>query len=240
MRLLPFILALVLLTGCLVVPIPHTTVRATGIEGTVLDARTHAPIAGALIYRTEHPEASCHTDSSGHFLLKEIRNWHYAKVLGAGGESHLPDQEYWSDYRLTVLHTNYATWDSDRDTSQGTTFFLNKLEEPSDPRPWLIFNGNGTILQDMGAARYLRPGEIHLLKQADGKPSGLHIGFTRRVYEPRVTALHNPDKAEVSVYGPVDYGRGRDWEFRIYYRHRSPNVSSVKDSSRIYRLDFIR
>jgi hypothetical protein len=224
MRPIPFILALVSLTGCAELH-PYARVRCWEISGTVLDSRTHAAISGALVHRTEHLEFSCHTDSAGHFVLKEIPNWR---------RDPLP-----ADLRITITHTNYATRQIEMADNQGKPLLLDRLEEPSNPRPSLIFSGAGTILQDMGGGQYLKPGDITFVKNAGGEPSELHIRFTRKVYEPQVRALRNPDKAKIYTYGSTDYQRDMDWEFRFQYKHPS-NAKRVEDSSRVYRLDFIR
>jgi len=115
----------VLLNGCIVTPVssywvnPHTTIRSARISGTVLDERTHAPIADAKIFLTQHPKVACKSDSSGHFELKGIRNWHWASVGDpGGGVGDVPSGEIW-DPNITVSHTNYQPrqidWFKDQD-----------------------------------------------------------------------------------------------------------------------------
>lgn len=76
------VLGLALLTGCL--PIPHTTDRSGEVRGRVLDARTRAPIQGAKIYFVNSPHHPTHTDATGYFHMKAIRNFHWAYVTPEG------------------------------------------------------------------------------------------------------------------------------------------------------------
>src|SRR5436305_13101022 len=58
------------------------------------------------------------------------------------------------DPEIMITHTNWATqeihWDP---TNQ--IILLKKLPAPSAVRPWMTFDGNGVILEDGGARRYL-------------------------------------------------------------------------------------
>jgi hypothetical protein len=241
MRSLPFIPALVLLTGCspLVVPVPHTTVRDYKISGTILDARTHAPIPNALVYRTEHPRFSCYTDASGRFVLKEVHNWHYAKLYGIANLQHLPAKEFWGDNLFTVSNANYAQRTIDLYFERGPTFFLDKPGETTQQRRLsLTFDGSGSILKDAGAGQYLRPGDIRILKRlksnVEDRPSSLHIGFVRHVINPRITAADQPDTPQFSL----GVQNGLDWEFGITYFNPTEG-EFLQDRSRVYRLEFI-
>ena len=97
-----FILLLGLLTSC--IPYPHTTQRLAEVHGRVLDARTHAPVEGAKIVLTEHPQFSCKTDSSGYFRLKEIRNFHLG---GTPPEGDWPARQWWWPH-ITISHPQYT------------------------------------------------------------------------------------------------------------------------------------
>ena len=65
-------------SGCAPIPggyvslTPHTSTRLLPFGGTVIDERTRAPIAGATVSLTEHPNVARKTDASGHFEFKEI------------------------------------------------------------------------------------------------------------------------------------------------------------------------
>lgn len=236
---------LVLSRGCVPVPggffafDPHTTPRLLPFDGTILDERTHAPIAGAKIFLTAHPEVAYKSDSSGHFEFKEVHNWHYGSVGNAGGSEDLPPGEHW-DYDATIVHTNYIPRQAGFYALSDHVVLLKKLGEPSGPHPWLLFNGSGEILRDMGAGQYLRPGGIRIIAHYNGgtdtEPSALHIGFVRRVYDPQVATVNSPDKASIAFPERKEF----DWDFRIEYAW-DPNTrsrfSDAKDSSRVYRLE---
>ena len=82
MRKLLYIPLLAALTGCL--PYPHTTLRSPQITGRVIDAGTLQPIAGAKIYLVEPPHHATYTDDAGRFVLKEVRNQHWALIPSEG------------------------------------------------------------------------------------------------------------------------------------------------------------
>jgi hypothetical protein len=246
MRFALFILMTILLDGCAPSPRgvfilnPHTTIRSVPIDGQALDERTHAPIAGAKIYLAEHPEVTCISDSSGYFKLKETSNWHIG-TTGFFEPDDYPRGEHWGPV-ITVAHTNYeprqivawSRWDH--------VIVLKKLNEPLEPHPWLIFNGSGEVLEDHGARQYVRPGDIritaHSNNRKDTEPCAMHIGFVHRVYDPQVTPVNSPDKASVVL--PVR--QDLDWEFMIRYSwdpQTRSSISNVKDSARVYRLEFV-
>ena len=144
-RLIPYIFMVVLLDGCLFTPFyvwyvdPHTTPRSSSAIGIILDERTHAPIAGAEVFLTEHSKMACKSDSSGHFNLKATRNWHYATDGTPGGSGDVPQGEYW-DTIITVLHTNFTTRTNiDLRQWRDDVILLKRVDEPTEPHPWLIF-----------------------------------------------------------------------------------------------------
>ena len=245
MRLLPFILMIVLLNGCIIFPgglvyfDPHTTTRSSPVGGTVLDERTHAPIAGAEIFLTEHPEVVCKSDCSGHFKLKKVLNWHWATSGTPAGSSDVPRGDSW-DTIITISHTNYILRrEIDWFRRCDDVILLKRLDEPSEPHPWLIFNGNGEILRDMGAGQYLKPGDIritgHFNEQTDPAPSRIHIGFVQRVYDPQVTPVNNFDQVRFGVFEHKEL----DWEFCVVGVLGMPRAHHVKDLLRMYKLEFI-
>src|SRR5438105_2943211 len=84
LTLLPFLPIVCMLGGCI---FPHTTMRSPEIGGRVLDARTGAPVQGAKVFLYDDPSTSCKSDATGHFRLRETRNFH----LGGGpGGDHWP------------------------------------------------------------------------------------------------------------------------------------------------------
>jgi hypothetical protein len=206
------------------------------VAGTVLEERTHAPISGAEIYLTQQPKYSCKSDSAGRFRLRSIHNWHYAKCLGAAGASEMPAEQDWDPY-ITISHTNYAPRTLDLQSYPDRTILLKKLGELSQARPWLTFNGDGIILQDAGAERYLKPGDIritaHHMNSAGVRPAMLHIGFAQRVYDLKVTEVDGFERADVD--SPIRLGL--DWEFRTWYP-RDDIPTGAKDASRVFRLEF--
>lgn len=242
MRLAPFILILVLFTGCTVY-YPHTTVRAEAISGTVVDASTHTPIVGAKVFRTKHPEIVCNSGSDGRFKLKELRNWHYGMECDPGGGYDVPMREYWFGRNITILQTNYLRCPVDLDTNHGDTVFLTKPGEvSSQTHLWLLFNGSGSVLQDMGATGYLKPGSIHIIDRlknnVEDRPLRLQIEFVRRVYNPWITAVDQPDDPRLTPNNE----KALVWDFGIEYRPSQANFGKgdfIEDSSRVYRLDFI-
>jgi len=233
------------LTGC-ILPLPHTTERSSAIRGEVYDERTHAPIQGAKIFFTEHPRLSCKSDTNGCFHINATYNWHLLYLIGAGNSADWPEGQIWGAF-ITVSHTNYMPCKFGWNSEFQDAILLKKLGEPSVPRPWLVFNGSGEILQDMGAAQCLKPGDIHVaghnINSHDPRPNGIHIGFVRRVYDPHVTPVNGfgvgvirTDINEIKTLRR----EGLDWEFMIEYRYMEPEVNDAKDTSRFcYRLEFI-
>jgi hypothetical protein len=101
-----------LVTGCF--PYPHTTRRSSEVSGTVLDARTRAPIKGAKVVQSEggtvdSPETRTRTtDAAGHFRLKVSHNFHLA-IIGAGeGQDWPPPRHYEA---VTISYPNYLSYE---------------------------------------------------------------------------------------------------------------------------------
>jgi hypothetical protein len=214
----------------------HTTPRLNPFDGTILDERTHVPLANAKVVLTAHPEVSCKSDSSGQFHFKEIDNWHYGRRGNAGLSDDVPSGEQWG-WDITVSQTNYVQQEVSLFAYSDHVILLKKVGEPSESHPWLVFNCSGDILKDMGAAKYLKPGDIRILGHLNGKldaePTRIHIGFSQRVYGLQIRPLIFLDGARI-----VDSElKGLDWEFVIEYDHGvfDPNL---KDSDRLYRLEF--
>jgi hypothetical protein len=80
MRILPLILlaASLLLSGCVIVPFPHTVVDAPRASGRVLDASSHHPISNATVGYTGYPATTVLTDSLGQFTTGISRTWRLA------------------------------------------------------------------------------------------------------------------------------------------------------------------
>ena len=112
-------------------------------------------------------------------------------------------------------------------------FVLRKVAEQS--RPSLIFDGNGAILHDMGAAQYLKPDDIKIVEHVNDQgfimPTKLHIGFVRPVsFAPLVTPLR--DVASLTASN----GKGLDWEFAINW---TVVPTDTNDSSHVFRLELV-
>jgi hypothetical protein len=92
-----------------VLPYPHTTERSRELRGTVLDARTLAPIQGAKVVQSERRGAppgktrTRITDAAGRFTLTATHNFHLA---AAGPEG--ADWPRGHQYELvTIVCSNY-------------------------------------------------------------------------------------------------------------------------------------
>jgi hypothetical protein len=136
---------------------------------------------------------------------------------------------------IAVSHKGYLT--RTNDLNRGNTIFLDKPGEASEQlHVWLTFNGSGVILQDMGAAQYLKPGDIHIVERfvnnVEDRPARLHIGFVRPVIDLRVTAINQPDDPTISA----SRENRLSWGCGIWYFHPSAGLA---DSARVYKLDFI-
>ena len=71
-------LVLVLVSGCLIVPIPHSRTWAPAREGLVVNAKTGAPVANARVSSLHEKGGSTRTDGKGHFRLPPAKSWHGA------------------------------------------------------------------------------------------------------------------------------------------------------------------
>lgn len=231
-------------TGWVFIPHPHSSILFYGASGTVLDEQTHAPIPGAKIFVTSHPKVTCESDSTGAFKLKEVRQWHAGEIGVPAGASDWPQRQDLGWDNITISYTNYTPREVAWRYRNDDIILLRKVGEPSGSRPWLTFNSNGAILQDMGAAQYLKPDGIQILEHKNEDPSSValpskvHIGFGRRVYEPHVTAVKGFNGFDRALPGEVVKGQGWDWEFSIYWLY-SGRITDTKDSTRVYRLEFI-
>jgi hypothetical protein len=234
MRPIPFILILCFLTGCIA---PHRTMRSQEIGGKVLDERTHGPIQGASISLVEHPEVSCKSSSDGSYVLKATHNWHIGYRIPIVEWQEWPSQTTWSPY-IAISHTNYLPRAVNLDFQPAQTILLERINEPAKAGTWLIFNGDGAILQDMGAARYLKQDGIHIGFKDDGKPgwrpSDMQIEFNRPISTPHITPLRDFDKATFQVGN----GEGFKWKITVRYWDWSGKFKDEKNASRLYRLEF--
>ena len=261
MRFFPIILLLPLLTGCVPFPggyvkiWPYSSERSAEITGTVLDERTQTPVAGAEVFFTYYPKLHDKSDRNGNFKIRATRYHYWTTLYGAGGEvtSHSPPMS--SD--IMISHTNWASQRFDWDVSPKTVL-LQKLSEPSAIRPWMTFDGNGDILQDGGAVRYLAlepvqtqtspgfaRGPINFGPYRNGHqrtayiPNGalcvINVNFAQRVFTPQLTVLHGTNKPPL----PATTASGFSWSFWPHYDGPA-NLIRIEDTFYVYKLEFIR
>jgi hypothetical protein len=244
MRFLPIILVLPLLTGCAAFPTiwPYSSERSTAVSGTLLDERTRTPVSGADVFFTFDPQLRSKSDRDGRFGISATRYHYWITWNTVGGES-----KSWNpplSPQITITHTNWATRQIQWDQSP-QTILLQKLPEPSDVRPWMTFDGNGVILEDGGAVRYLAPRSVYFGPYKDGMgraayiPNGalcvINVNFAQRVFDPHLTVLHGPNKPPF----PATTAAGFSWSFWPHYDGPT-NVIRAEDTSYVYKLEFIR
>src|SRR5437870_2828786 len=86
LHLLISLLAAVLLTGCIVLPVPHFTKKSPGIDGRVVDAATGRAVDSAVVQLTNvgdwdrdlRSDATAKTKTEGDFHLGARYNFHLA------------------------------------------------------------------------------------------------------------------------------------------------------------------
>lgn len=251
MRLLPILLVLPLLTGCVIWP--YTSERSAAVSGTLLDERTRTPVAGAEVFFTYCPQLHAKSDRDGRFGIKATRNHHWIKTYGPAGEWEASGPHF--EPFITITHTNWATREMRWDRSP-QTLFLQRLPEPSDVRPWMTFDGKGVILEDGGAVRYLAPkpvqttpgfarGPINLGPYTEGGHRAayitngtlcvINVNFKQRVFDPRLTVSRGAKKPSY----PATTAAGFSWSF--WPRYDGPkSLVPLEDKSYVYKLEFIR
>ncbi len=255
MRYLPIVLVLPLLTGC-VESVSHeryTSERSPAVSGTLLDERTRIPVAGVDVFFAADPKLHSKSDSEGRFEISATQ-YHYSNtwhtLAGTSRQWNPP-----LDPEIMVTHPNWATRQIHWDQSN-QTILLKKLPEPSDVRPWMTFDGNGVILEDGGAVRYLAPrpvqtspglarGPIYFGPYTDGMhraayiPNGalcvINVNFAQRVFDPHLTVLRGPNKPSV----PGTTATGFSWSFWPHYNGPT-NLIRAADTFYVYKLEFIR
>lgn len=113
--LFPILLTLsFLLTGCIVLPVPHVTRKSPRIQGRILDAETGQPLNNAVVQFDTLDDspgkwragASAATGPDGNFQLEPGYNFHFAVYANLSWARHFPGGTYW--YRtLTVSRDGY-------------------------------------------------------------------------------------------------------------------------------------
>jgi hypothetical protein len=97
------------LTGCVVLPVPHTTQSSPQISGRTLDSRTRRPVVGASIRLANLPKVATTTGSDGRFTLNARRNFHVLWYANPSFVMHFPyadARHYWSG-SMHVTHGGY-------------------------------------------------------------------------------------------------------------------------------------
>lgn len=241
---------------------PYSSERSAAISGTLLDERTRTPVAGADVVFTEDPQLHSKSDKDGNFRISATRYHYWTTSYGPGGKVESHKWPLHSELRIT--HTNWATREMRWEHSP-QTILLPKLPEPSVVRPWMTFDGNGVILQDGGAVRYLAPkpvmsspgfarGPIHFDPITDAVarsnsmsklhpesilPNGtlccINVNFAQGVFDPRLTVSSGPNKPSF----PATTAAGFSRSFWPHYGGTS-NLIRIEDKFYVYRLEFIR
>ena len=232
---------------------PYSSERSAEISGQLLDERTGTPVAGAEVFFTYCPGLHTKSDRDGRFKISATRYLYWTTYYGPGGRVQPTKSPLTPE--ITITHTNWATrqlhWDQSPQTLR-----LEKLPGPSDVRPWMTFDGNGVILEDGGAVRYLAPrpvqttpgfahGPIHFGPYTDGMlraayiPNGalcvINVNFAKRVFDPRLTVSRGPNKPSF----PATTAGGFSWSFWPHYDGPT-NQIRVEDTFYVYKLEFIR
>jgi hypothetical protein len=107
---------ILLLSGCIIIPFPHTDFVCRSCSGRVLDASTLHPIAGAKVVVAGLPGTGVRTDSSGHFLTKLGLSWVLISEDTVDGDLGVPFESLGQGY-LIVTHPGYRQGKLDRDPS---------------------------------------------------------------------------------------------------------------------------
>jgi hypothetical protein len=255
MRFISIILVLPLLTGCVMYPVigPYSSERSAAVSGTLLDEHSRTPVSGADVFFTFDPKLHCQSDDDGKFRIGATRHRYWIKWNTLAGVVESLEPALFSD--ITITHTNWATqkinWNQ---TNQ--TILLQKLPEPSKIRPWMTFDGNGVILEDGGAERYLAPkpvqtspgfarGPIHFGPYREGGHRAayitngalcmINVNFAQRVFDPRLTVSRGLNKPAFAGTA----AKGFSWSFSPRYG-KPTDLIGAADTFYVYKLEFIR
>ena len=154
LHLLLLLLPTVLLTGCVVLPVPHVTKESPRTLGRVVDAETGAPVEGAVVQLTTvddwnqkpQPGAHARTGADGTFELGSRYNFHLALYANPSWAIHFPPGSYWEG-KLLVTREYYAplsfrfphSWHGGRDRNWVHVGDLRlgrrRTESPCPPQP---------------------------------------------------------------------------------------------------------
>jgi len=70
-----------LLSGCIILPIPHKRIHQYGVTGQVIDARSETPVQRAIIRAADKPNEVILADEKGYFTIKPVFGWHGAYYI---------------------------------------------------------------------------------------------------------------------------------------------------------------
>jgi hypothetical protein len=135
-----------LLTGCIVVPIPHTSRKSPAIEGRVVDSNDR-PVQGARIELQNEKAyartgddlsvagARTETGADGRFNLSQRYNLHLLWYANPSFHFRFPGGAFWTG-RLTVARDGFYTKTHDTGSkTNGHVGDLHLTPTPFTPRP---------------------------------------------------------------------------------------------------------
>jgi hypothetical protein len=106
--LLSFLLCSLLLSGCIVVPVPHKRLHEIGIKGRIIDVDTHAPVVAARVEDTVDSTMFTYSAVNGNFDLKPVYKMHGAYVWTGVSASVFPNYEAPGSTRtITIIAPGY-------------------------------------------------------------------------------------------------------------------------------------
>jgi hypothetical protein len=120
--------AILLLSGCIIIPFPHTDLDTPRYSGRVLDASTRHPIGGAKVVVAGLPRTSVETDSSGHFLTRFGVAWMLVSEGTPSGDMGIPLGSYSQGY-LLVTHPGYRQGKVKAEEAEPYPVFLGGLDD---------------------------------------------------------------------------------------------------------------
>ena len=131
--------AVMLCGGC--IPIPHTTTRFPQMDGRVVDANSHTPIASATVAIHDHSRSYVKTDAQGRFHIPRQKNFSFGYDLNfVCGPDDIGGNKYYSS-DIDVSATNYVTQKvsaprhfTSCDTNTGALILKDILLEPTSEK----------------------------------------------------------------------------------------------------------
>ncbi len=97
----------ILLSGCVITPVPHCWAITPIVQGKVVDSDSHLPIQGARIQLADRPKVAATSNDQGRFRLPAARNFFWLWIGTYDGISnHLPFGPTPSD-KIQISHSDY-------------------------------------------------------------------------------------------------------------------------------------